>query len=328
MAEPSKALLVLGLDEHDIKDAFETGDFKRPHDVEGRHLEIGDAMIVSSEAETKRLGYEQIYWIFERKSLCKNKGAFEASDLAASIKDGRLRNQTARMKAHRGSEQCRLMVILEGPMQSLKDEDAWVAGLKVSVIRDKIAELQVKHHIYVANTVSLHDTARFLQEMAWEVSDSGHGIYEPPLLEDAHKYMSVKKSDALTPLNGFRLALETGVKGLGKTRATAIADYFKTPSALTVAYQLCTSEYERMRLVTKIKDVGPKTSKSLYQFWYGADYDDENETTSKKPPKKKSRQAEEVAAPAVDFETIKLSMVDEDSSEEDDDFTFVTEVMK
>jgi ERCC4-type nuclease len=290
----SSALLVIGVDETHLKEAFETNAFAKPHPTVARKLEIGDAMITSSANETAALGHERTYWLIERKLLHKGKGQFEQSDLIASLKDGRMLNQTARMKALRATQGCRLLIILEGPMAAFKNEEDWVCGLKVSTIRDKILEYQVLHHIYIYNTLSLVDTALFLQRMAWKVHEHKFGIYEPPLLEDAHKYMSVKKSDALTPLNGFRLALESGVKGLGRTRAKTIADHYKTPVALTRAYLACGSEYERTQVACDLKDIGKKTAKALYLFWYGEE--DGTSVPTRKPQVKKKRRVEATAS--------------------------------
>lgn len=271
---PSRVALVIGSDESDLLSKFETGTFKRPHPIYKMHLDIGDAAILSTPEETQRLGEERYYWRIERKQLYKLSGSMEVSDLVASIKDGRLKNQPPRLKGSRLAEGSRLLIILEGPMKALNGDDNLVCGVYASTVRERICRLMVNDHIYIVNTTSHDDTARFLQAFAWEVSEYGDGEYDPPRASDAIDYMQPKKSASLTPGNGFILALESGVPSLGRKKAKAVAARYPTPNAMMRAYRRHRNEIDRMMMCVDIDGIGKKISTSIYYFFYGTEYDD------------------------------------------------------
>lgn len=205
-------------------------------------IDIREEELLSAMESYKTLGDEGWYIVSERLeigdiSFCIEDGDLSgarvvlerktAADLGASQKDGRYREQRARLYALRGSG-IAIGYIVEAPAWSPTLSRSWCLGAFSEVhLQQAMIRLQLKHSIPVFHTMSIHDTIGFIRRIAkLLVSDSNVFASEmaKTAAEAAAAYTAeihVKKAENSSPDRILHAMLLT-IPGVGKTAVEAI----------------------------------------------------------------------------------------------------------
>lgn len=179
-------------------------------------LDIGD---IAFQIETGDLsGSSCIRVVLERKT---------AADLGASQKDGRYREQRARLYSLRGSGVA-IGYIVEAPAWSPTLSRSWCLGAFNEVhLQQAIVRLQLRHSIPVFHTMCIGDTIAYIRRIAkLLVADPAvfESVAAKTTAEAAAAYTAeihVKKADNTTP-ERVLYAMLMAIPGVGKTAADAL----------------------------------------------------------------------------------------------------------
>ena len=136
--------------------------------IEVKALDIGDIIIKASEAckksyQDKDQRYESIF-IFERKSI---------SDMISSIKDGRYKEQKARLQSMMLNRKThKIFYLLEGDTQYLSEKDK-------KLIYGSWISTQFRDGIEIIRTISVLETIHFLFRLLDRLNKNGHHSLTP-----------------------------------------------------------------------------------------------------------------------------------------------------
>lgn len=205
--------------------------FHTPSDTEGWYavrapLDVGDiAFYLESAAPTEDLsgsgsGILTPLVVLERKT---------AEDLGASQKDGRYREQRARLLALKGAKTA-VGYIVEAPQWSASLTRTWCRGTFTEVhLQQTIVRIQMRYGISVFQAEAVKDTARWIRRISKMLSvDSS--VFQTGVASSAceaaaayTEAIHVKKADNNTPERIF-LSFLMSIPGLGRTAANAVAE--------------------------------------------------------------------------------------------------------
>ena len=128
----------------------------QPRHVEVKQLDMGDILLTTSTVGD---------WVFERKTM---------ADLAASIKDGRYREQKARLLAHFPTH--RITYMIEGAPCVSKwcdDKAAMLTGrVNAGILQGFVFNTMYRDGIHVVFMQDLEDTAAFISAFAEKVQNN------------------------------------------------------------------------------------------------------------------------------------------------------------
>ena len=217
------------------------------YEHEKKSLEVGDIII---ERDNKPIV------AIERKS---------ESDFYQSMRDGRFREQRARLVA----SNIRWIFYLIEETPNLN-----TGKFSPDFLKQMMIHLQVKYNIKVIWAKTLEETARLImliQKKAKLVFENdttgieGEALPAPGYLAN----ISVKKKDNLTPEICFLLQLEQ-IPGVSKQIAAKIAENFPTWKVLMNAFVDKSAEESKNILsklqVTEKRKIGPKTAEKLITY--------------------------------------------------------------
>lgn len=195
-----------------------SGDITMPSEgwwVEKAPLDVGD---IAFYAAADISGTNPLV-VLERKT---------AEDLGASQKDGRYREQRARLQALRGAGTS-IGYVVEAPAWSPTLSRTWCRGKFNEVnLQQAIVRLQFRYNISVFHSTSLKETIMWIRRIAKAlVSDpavfkSGMATTASEAAAAYTEAIHVKKADNNTPERIF-LSFLLAIPGLGKTAAAAVA---------------------------------------------------------------------------------------------------------
>lgn len=215
--------------------------------VEKTTLEVGD--IAFCTADTTAV-------LLERKT---------AEDLGASQKDGRYREQRARLLAARGSGTA-VGYVVEAPPWSSTLTNTWCRGAFSEIhLQTAITRLQLRYTIPVFHAVNIKETVHWIRRIAkaliadptvYTTGMAATAVQAAAVYTDA---IHVKKADNNTPERIF-LSMILSVPGLGKASAEAIA--VATKNSFTTLQAL--SELEIGNIVSGKRKVGKAVAAAVY----------------------------------------------------------------
>ena len=269
-----------------------TSTFAIPYEV--KNLQIGDIIISSNKYPEKQL-------IIERKCM---------TDMICSIKDGRYKEQKIRLQAEVSNSNSNTLIcyLIEGVINDLRlpnDKTLLYGGIVSSIFRDKIPLIR---------TTSLSETLdiikRLHERLNKDISDfftckensSITPIVTTPtetILEseteididlqsnnnnnnngsDNNLYLqSIKKckKENLTSKVWNQLSL-TNIPGISTNIAIKINEKYSTIRKLIQAYDTCSTDDERIKLISEIiltdtdkqkRRIGPVISKRIFEYLY------------------------------------------------------------
>lgn len=205
-------------------------------------IDIREEELIKAMEAYKTLGDESWYIVPERLDIgdiafCVESGDLSgvrvvlerktAADLGASQKDGRYREQRARLYSLRGTGVA-IGYIVEAPAWSPTLSRSWCLGAFNEVqLQQAIVRLQLRHSIPVFHTMCLGDTIAYIRRIAkMLVGDPSvfQSAAAKTTAEAAAAYTAeihVKKADNSTP-ERVLYAMLMAIPGVGKTAADAM----------------------------------------------------------------------------------------------------------
>jgi len=223
--------------------------------VSQKALELGDIQILYGE--TKVL-------IAERKTV---------SDLAASLKDSRYREQKARLIGTASDWLCTPVYIIEGFNNIWQMEK--YKNLPINMLKGALANIMLRDNLHIVTTESTIEIVDKIKSWILCINKHYEKIKNRDKTDNKVSYgeaLHVKKSKNMTNDLCFCNMLMT-IKGLSYTKALAIQDKYNTMLSLCVAYSKIKSETDRDNLLKDIKvsgrKIGPKLSKRIHETLVG-----------------------------------------------------------
>jgi ERCC4-type nuclease len=198
------------------------------------------------------------YVVLERKT---------AEDLGASQKDGRYREQRARLYALRGTGTA-IGYVVEAPPWSPSLSRSWCRGTFTEVnLQNAIARLQLRHTIPVFQAATIKETAQWIRRIALAlVADPttyccGMATTAKEAAAAYTEAIHVKKAENNSPQRIFMCFL-LAIPGLGKASAEAVA--------LACAYSLPKLQTKSIDELSEIQGGKRKIGRSIATAIYDA----------------------------------------------------------
>lgn len=231
------------IDNREHKLIKELGEYK--YQIE--QLELGDILFKDDT---------EIILIIERKTL---------SDLKASICDGRLKEQKARLQGSNTN----IMYLIEGDLNEIKTHTFPVDTLVGSMINTELRD-----NIRIHRTFNLEETAKYIKKLHDKLSKDGDSFFKDVKV-DYGASLKIKKKDNLTSQIWFRNSLSS-IPQVSDKISTAIVDKYITFSNLIHTYNSIPEELREKLLVDieypiandKKRKIGIKISQRIYNFLY------------------------------------------------------------
>lgn len=207
-------------------------------------LDIGDALIRDEPEESGRIAFA-----FERKSL---------SDLAASIKDGRYKEQKARLLANVPAGRITYILELEG--NTWDDAAPEKRGISISVFKGAYINTMYRDGIHVVFTKNVVETAMWItdvfQKYSADPAKFDGGSSEPYV---ANLCLKTRRAANLTPQLCY-IAQLSQIPGVSRKIAEAIVQVYPTMHDLVLA---------DAKDLQEIPMVGKKKAAVIFQYLKG-----------------------------------------------------------
>ena len=229
------------------------------HELRSESLPVGDAIISSPDGETD-------YIVFERKSL---------ADLAASIRDGRYKEQSLRLQALPNVHSHNVVYIVEGDFSRYSERFSKIGK---GALQSAMCSLNYYKGFSVVRTMSLAETYEIIQSYANKLaaSPAPYGHYHPvhkdkDVAADYCSALQVKqvKCENITPQNIGEIML-CSIPGVSNKTASVVMKKYTTLRALIEALKEggsgeCLAD---IRLETQRK-LSKQCIQSIYNFLMG-----------------------------------------------------------
>jgi ERCC4-type nuclease len=218
--------------------------------IEPNQVEVEPSQIEASQIEPSQIEANQsLKLVFERKTL---------ADLAASIKDGRYREQKQRLKSTFPFH--RITYIIEGSITDINDEKS-VHGINSKAIVSSLLSSRYRDGFQVIHTANVKETMWYICELAERFStpdkltfDTEHGSYA------ASVKVKSKKSDNVTKEVAYRMQLSQ-IPGLSMKIADDIANMYPSFRKLLEAI-----DEKGVKAFDKVAGMGKARSKKIIEF--------------------------------------------------------------
>ena len=231
-------IMLIRVDSHEdaLHGLFQINVNSAAHQLRSESLPVGDVILSSSDGETD-------YIIFERKSL---------QDLAASIRDGRYKEQSHRLQALPHVHNHNVVYIVEGDFARYNERFSKI-GKKA--LYSAMCSLNYYKGFSVVRTMSIMETHELIQYYADKLaaSPAPYGHYysvdapqpEQPDDAEAVSYCSVLKvkqvkCENITPQNIGEIML-CNIPGVSSKTAAAIVKKYPTMRVLMESLKTCGS---------------------------------------------------------------------------------------
>lgn len=184
-------------------------------------LELGDVQIRTSE---------HIDVIIERKSL---------SDMVASLKDGRWKEQKLRLLQQREQYGTRLIYIIEGQFDF--NEQGIIFGVSAKALVTMVLNLLFRERITVIQTQTMIDTIDFIKAFARRFQDPSYEWKENTTIVTVNEHQDAmiksKKKDNVT--NDFVFIMQLcSIPGISTKKARSIASNLGVSSMVALVDKL------------------------------------------------------------------------------------------
>jgi len=213
-----------------------------PDDVLVKQLVLGDANIVIGDV---------VKAIIERKTV---------ADLAASLKDGRWKEQKLRLLQEKQQSGALIIYIIEGRTLNF-NEEGMLHGVSTKALVTMVLNAMFRDRIHVVFTQTLIDTADFIRAFARRLSDPNcewmHGRIDPCIEEHQTAIIKAKKKDNISNDTVFVMQL-CAIPGISIKKAHAVIDTLRVNSiaALVTNLTKCNSEKEILQQLTTVPGIG------------------------------------------------------------------------
>lgn len=248
--------LVIDNRERELKEYFKD----RPN-VQTCNMDIGDVMFKNSEDET--------LLVIERKSV---------SDLAASICDGRHREQKARLLGS-GLDKDRIMYLIEGKLD--KDPKSKIGSVTIETLHSSIINTELRDGIRVHKTSSIRETQYYIEKLHEKLQKESDKFWKPQSDMTESQYCSTlktRKKDNMTP-NVWYISSLSMIPQVTTKIATAISELYPNMHNLLEAiakqydenknsYNLLLKDITYETTTGKTRRIGPKVSSRICSYLY------------------------------------------------------------
>lgn len=211
----------------------------------------------------------EVVLVIERKT---------ASDLAASIRDGRNREQKARL-LNSGIPRERVMYLIEGMIH--RQPDTKIGSVTYGTLWGSVINTQLRDGIKVYKTDSVKETVQYLEKLYAKLKKDGKDFWKYDEKKDisAVEYSATLKSQKkanLTPEVWFIRQLSL-IPGITEKLAGAIVEIYPCLRRLLADYEE-SEECDRAGMLADItyqipsgkkRKIGQKISERIYEFIYG-----------------------------------------------------------
>jgi ERCC4-type nuclease len=239
---------------------------KPTHSLRSEALPVGDVILSSADGETD-------YIVFERKSL---------ADLAASIRDGRYKEQSLRLQAFPGVHQHNVVYIIEGDFSRYNERFSKIGK---GALQSAMCSLNYYKGFSVVRTMSIMETYELVHSYANKLAASpapyGHYHHRAPApgLTDADATGDVEasycgalkvkqvKCENITPQNIGEIML-CNIPGVSTKTAAVIMKRYPTMRALMDALKESSECLDDIRLETQRK-LSKQCIHNIYNFLMG-----------------------------------------------------------
>ena len=236
------------------------------HTLRSESLPVGDVIISSPDGETD-------YIVFERKSL---------PDLAASIRDGRYKEQSVRLQALPRVHNHNVVYIVEGDFSRYNERFSKIGK---GALQSAMCSLNYYKGFSVVRTMSLSETHELIQSYANKLAaspapyghyhtvtnDNGNGTKDKDADADYCSALRVKqvKCENITPQNIGEIML-CSIPGVSNKTASAVMKKYTTLRALIEALKEAGSGecLADIRLETQRK-LSKQCIQTIYNFLMG-----------------------------------------------------------
>ena len=186
--------------------------------------------------------------IIERKTV---------ADLAASIKDGRYREQSARLKACSISNH-NILYLIEGTLRGAK------LPMPCDTLMATMVSLLFGKGFSVVRTESVEQTAQFVTVMCKKLDKENAYLSESPPQEPVHEAKQ-RKMDKITPDNIQSLMLAQ-IPYVSMATADAVLSQYQTVPMLTAALQKDPACLDDVKFVGNKRKISSKSVESIKTF--------------------------------------------------------------
>ena len=229
-------------------------DSKPTHQLRSEALPVGDVILSSADGETD-------YIVFERKSL---------ADLAASIRDGRYKEQSLRLQAFPNVHCHNVVYIIEGDFARYNERFSKIGK---GALQSAMCSLNYYKGFSVVRTMSVVETYDIIHSYANKLaaSPAPYGHYQgvgasPPPYCGALKVKQVK-CENITPQNIGEIML-CNIPSVSTKTAAVIMKKYGTLGALMDALKGNTDCLDDIRLETQRK-LSKQCIQNIYNFLMG-----------------------------------------------------------
>uniref|UniRef100_A0AAX7V1W6 Crossover junction endonuclease MUS81 n=1 Tax=Astatotilapia calliptera TaxID=8154 RepID=A0AAX7V1W6_ASTCA len=231
-----------------------------------RKLNVGDFLWVAREKVAPVAGQLRapvgrelvLDYIVERKRM---------DDLCGSIIDGRFREQKFRLK------RCGL----HKPIYLVEECGSAASHLSLpeTTLQQAIVNTQVVDGFFVKRVQDVRESAAYLTIMTrflTKLDEEERGLPSCSLMSFAEFNHGAVKNKCQTVREVFARQLMQ-ISGLSGDKAAAILEHYSTPHSLLTAYEQCTSEAEKEKLLSSIRygklkrNLGPALSRTVYHLY-------------------------------------------------------------
>jgi len=227
-----------------------------PWEVQIVPLEIGDVQIMYPDRKIK--------FIFERKTFC---------DLAASIKDGRYREQKARLLANYSPIE--ITYILEDINTHLifcpKSSNQRFFGLSKSAFESFLLHSRYRDGVHIHCSAGIEETVRYIMELSRRIqshpeifsANLGTGGGKPNYIETC----AIKscKRENITPLVCFQLQLGQ-IPGISSGIAKVVSQHVSSMNELIGTLRNFDTDAERIKWLQTIPSLGKKKAGAICAY--------------------------------------------------------------
>lgn len=220
------------------------------------NLDIGDIHITSVK--------HNFNLIFERKT---------EADLAASIKDGRYREQKYRMLNTNSCHHCAYIIEGDsfGGISSMVSDDIIQKqyGITHSVYTGAIIHTLFRDKMHVLFTKDIDDTSKLILQIFYKCINNPDKFSTVLQNDDKTEYVShvkakTRKIENMTKETCYILQL-CQIPGISQKIACEIKNIYPTMKDLIYAVHNCPEEH-RAQIISKIPMIGPKKAKIIVEY--------------------------------------------------------------
>ena len=230
--------------------SLDVGDLLLTNETDASNVDVSQIEVSQIEV-SKPDATQPLKLVFERKTI---------ADLAASIKDGRYREQKQRLKSTFPFH--RITYIIEGSIKDINiNDEKSIHGINSKAIVSSLLSSRYRDGFQVIHTADVKETMWYICELAERFStpdkllfDTEHGTYA------ASVKVKSKKSDNVTKEVAYRMQLSQ-IPGLSMKIADDIANMYPSFRKLLEAI-----DEKGVKAFDKVAGMGKARSKKIIEF--------------------------------------------------------------